>query len=103
MFLLAVGGHVCEDAQQEFSLQAGVEGRGYDDVAALWQVGPYEHGPGVDVGAPSNLLLGDVHTVDPVELHLNTQTSSIMTPTFTALESRTFSVASHFLCFKRQF
>lgn len=66
-------GHVCEDAQQEFSLQAWLEGCGYDDVAPLRQVNASEHRSRVDVDAPTNLLLGDVHAVDPVQLHLNTK------------------------------
>lgn len=65
-------GHVCEDAEEEFSLYARLKGCGYDDVAPLCQVDPLEHGPGVDVDAPADLLLGDVHAVDPVQLHLNT-------------------------------
>lgn len=78
-FILADGGHVCEDAKQEVSLQARVEGRGYDDVPALRQVDAYEHRPGVDVGASTNLLLGGVHPVDPVKLHLNTETAAVCT------------------------
>lgn len=65
-------GHVREDAEEEFSLSARLKGCGYDDVAPLCQVDPLEHGPGVDVDAPTDLLLGDVHAVDPVQLHLNT-------------------------------
>lgn len=65
-------GHVCEDAEEELSLYARLKGCGYDDVATLRQVDPLEHGPGVDVDAPADLLLGDVHAVDPVQLHLNT-------------------------------
>lgn len=70
--LPAVREDVGEDAQQKVSLQARVKGCGYDDVAALRQVDAKEHRPGVDVDAPTNLLLGSVHTVDPVQLHLNT-------------------------------
>lgn len=70
--VLAVRGHVREDAEEEFSLSARLKGCGYDDVAPLCQVDPLEHGPGVDVDAPTDLLLGDVHAVDPVQLHLNT-------------------------------
>lgn len=64
--LLAVRRHVGEDAEQEVSLQARVKGRGYDDVAPLCQVDAKEHRPRVDVDAPADLLLGDVHTVSPV-------------------------------------
>lgn len=71
--ILAVGGHVCEDAQQEFSLQARLKGCGYDDVAPLRQVNASKHRSRIDVDAPTNLLLGDVHAVDPVQLHLNTE------------------------------
>lgn len=70
--VLAVRGHVCEDAEQEFSLHARLKGGGYDDVAPLCQVDPLEHGPRVDVDTPTHLLLGDVHAVDAVQLHLNT-------------------------------
>lgn len=69
----AVRGHVCEDAQEELSLWAGLEGSGYDDVAPLRQVNATEHRSRVDVDAPSDLLLGHVHAVDPVQLHLNTE------------------------------
>ncbi|KAK0131901.1 Olfactory marker protein [Merluccius polli] len=58
-----VGGNVGEDPEQELSLQAGVEGRGDDDVAALLQVHAHEHAPGVDVHAARHLLLGHVHPV----------------------------------------
>ncbi len=64
--LLAVGGNVGEDAEQEVSLQARVKSCGYDDVAPLCKVDAYEHRPGVDVDAPTDLLLGDMHTVGPV-------------------------------------
>ena len=70
MSLLAVRGHVREDAEQEVSFQVWVKGRGYDDVAPLCQVDAEEHGPGVDVDAPTDLLLGGVHPVGPVQLHL---------------------------------
>lgn len=70
--VLAVRGHVCEDAEEEFSLYARLKGGRYDDVAALRQVNPLEDGPGVDVDAPADLLLGHVHAVDPVQFHLNT-------------------------------
>lgn len=66
MSLLAVGRHVGEDAEQELSLQAGVKGRGYDDVPSLCQVDAQEHGPGVDVDAAPHLLLDGVHAVGPV-------------------------------------
>lgn len=65
-------GNVCEEAEEEFSLDARLKGGGYDDVAALRQVHPLEDGPGVDVDAPADLLLGHVHAVDPVQLHLST-------------------------------
>lgn len=64
--------HVCEDAEQEFALDAGLKGGGYDDVASLRQLDPLEDGPRVDVDAPTHLLLGYVHAVGPVQLHLNT-------------------------------
>jgi len=70
---LAVGRHVSEGAEQEDSLQVRVKGRGYDDVPPLRQLNAYKHRPRVDVDAPANLLLGDVHTVGSVELHLNTE------------------------------
>lgn len=72
--LPAVWGNVGEDAQQKFSLQAGFKGGGYDDVPPLFKVDAQEDGPGVDVDAASNFLLGRVHSIDPVQLHLNTRT-----------------------------
>lgn len=68
--VLAVGGNVGEDPEQKLSLQARIECCGYDDVAPLRQGDAQEDGPGVDVGASSHLLLGDVHPVVPVQLHL---------------------------------
>lgn len=64
--LLAVGGHVCENSEKEVSLQARVKGCGYDDVTPLWQFDASEYGPRVDVVAPTDLLLGDMHAVGPV-------------------------------------
>ena len=87
-FLLAVGGNVAEDPEQEVPLQDGVKGGGDDDVAALLQVHALEHAAGVDVGAARHLLLGRVHPVRPVELHLRTHTQG-ETHTHTHTETHT--------------
>lgn len=69
--LPAVWGNVGENAEQKLSFQASFKGCGDDDVSALFEVDAQEHGPGVDVDAASNFLLGSMHSVDPVQLHLN--------------------------------
>lgn len=66
MSLLAVGGHVRKDAQKEVSLQASVKGCGDDNVTSLCQIDAFKHRSWVDVDAPTNLLLSDMHAVSPV-------------------------------------
>lgn len=79
MSLLAIWRHIREDAEQKVSFQAGVKGRGYDDIPTLSQLNAEEHRAWVDVDAPTNFLLGDMHTVDPVQLHLCRETAAVFT------------------------
>lgn len=68
--LLAVWRHVGEDPQQEVTLLPGVKSRGDDDVATLLELLPEEDAARVDVDGARHLLLGRVHAVLSVQLHL---------------------------------
>lgn len=68
--LLAVRRHVSEDTEQELALLPGVKGRGDDDITALLQLLSQKDAAGVDVYGACYFLLGSMHTVLPVQLHL---------------------------------
>lgn len=76
--LLAGCRYIREDTQQEVSLQAGVKGRGNDDVAALLQVLAQKHAAGVNVDGAAHCFLDGVHAVRPVELHLSEQNNQLI-------------------------
>lgn len=68
----AVRVQVCEDSQHEFPKCLRPEGGGDDDVAALQECAPHEHGTSVDVGGRRQALLGQdvVQPILPVQFHL---------------------------------
>lgn len=66
----AVGGNVCEDAEQELASVAWLKGGRDDDVAALRQLCPQENTPRIDVDGAGGLMLQAVHPVLAVLFHL---------------------------------
>lgn len=68
----AVRVQICEDPQHEFPERLRPEGGWDDDVAALRERAPHEHGARVDVGGRRQALLGQdvVQPILPVQFHL---------------------------------
>lgn len=80
----AVGGHICEDSEQEVACMAWLEGSGDDNIAALGLVRSQEDTAGIDVDGAGHPRLKAVHAVLAVLFHLRERpqgaTSALVLP-----------------------